>query len=62
MQRCCCCCCCAWQLGVQVVIEDYVKGGARMAALVVSSFLHLFVGVLGALAVLRVAFGAHGGS
>jgi succinate dehydrogenase / fumarate reductase, membrane anchor subunit len=44
-------------LGVQVVIEDYVEGGARMVALMLSKFLHIAVGALGVLAVLRIALG-----
>jgi succinate dehydrogenase / fumarate reductase membrane anchor subunit len=46
------------QLGVQVVIEDYVQGGLRMATLVVSAFAHVLLGVLGVLAVVRLALGA----
>lgn len=45
------------QLGVQVVIEDYVRGRARMAALIASAFAHVLLGVLGVLAVVRVALG-----
>jgi succinate dehydrogenase / fumarate reductase membrane anchor subunit len=45
------------QLGVQVVIEDYVRGWPRMAALVVSAFVHVLLGVLGVLAVVRLALG-----
>lgn len=50
--------CLCWhsQLGVQVVVEDYVKGAARMATLIVSAFLHVLLAVLGVLSVLRVAF------
>jgi succinate dehydrogenase / fumarate reductase membrane anchor subunit len=45
------------QLGVQVVIEDYVRGGLRMATLIASAFLHVLLGVLGVLAVARLALG-----
>jgi succinate dehydrogenase / fumarate reductase membrane anchor subunit len=50
--------CLCWhsQLGVQVVVEDYVRGAARMATLIVSAFLHVLLAALGVLAVLRVAF------
>ncbi|HMA12835.1 MAG TPA: succinate dehydrogenase, hydrophobic membrane anchor protein [Steroidobacteraceae bacterium] len=46
------------QLGVQVVIEDYVRGAPRMAALLVSAFLHVLLAAVGVLAVMRVAFAA----
>lgn len=46
------------QLGVQVVIEDYVRGAARMVALVVCAFLHILLAAVGVLAVMRVAFTA----
>lgn len=46
------------QLGLQVVIEDYVRGWLRMATLVASAFLHVLLGVLGLLAVARLALGA----
>lgn len=45
------------QLGVQVVIEDYVRGGLRMASLIASAFLHVLLGVLGLLAIVRLAVG-----
>lgn len=45
------------QLGVQVVIEDYVHGALGYAALIASAFLHVLLGVLGVLAVLRLALG-----
>jgi succinate dehydrogenase / fumarate reductase membrane anchor subunit len=51
----------AWhsQLGVRVVVEDYVHGtGARTLALVLSLFAHVLLAATGVFAVLRVAFGA----
>jgi succinate dehydrogenase / fumarate reductase membrane anchor subunit len=47
------------QLGVQVVVEDYVHGHAlKIATLLLVSFLHVLAGALGVFAVLRIAFGA----
>ncbi|MDQ2068300.1 succinate dehydrogenase, hydrophobic membrane anchor protein [Natronospira bacteriovora] len=47
------------ELGVQVVIEDYVSSkGSRLAALTLSRFAHFFLAAAGIIAVLRVAFGA----
>ena len=46
------------QLGVRVVIEDYVHGGAKTLTLVLITFIHALVGVAGVFAVLKVAFGA----
>jgi succinate dehydrogenase / fumarate reductase, membrane anchor subunit len=51
----------AWhsQLGVRVVVEDYVHGaGARTLTLVMSGFAHVLLAAAGVFAVLRVAFGA----
>ena len=45
-------------LGVQVVVEDYVQGVAKVITLVASLFAHAFVGVAGVYAVLRIGFGA----
>ena len=46
------------QLGVRVVVEDYVHGaGARTLTLVVIGFVHVLLGAAGVFAVLKVAFG-----
>ncbi|MGH8134401.1 MAG: succinate dehydrogenase, hydrophobic membrane anchor protein [Steroidobacteraceae bacterium] len=50
----------AWhsQLGVRVVVEDYVHGaGARTVTLVVVTFAHVLIAAAGAFAVLKVALG-----
>lgn len=44
-------------LGTQVVIEDYVKGGTKVATLVLVRFVHIVVLVSAAFAVLKIAFG-----
>jgi len=45
------------QLGLQVVIEDYVHGATKTVSIVLSNFIHVVVGTLGVVSVLRVAFG-----
>jgi len=46
------------QLGVQVVIEDYVHDeGLKALALTLSSFVHVLLGAAGTLAILRVMLG-----
>jgi succinate dehydrogenase / fumarate reductase, membrane anchor subunit len=43
-------------LGVQVVVEDYVNGAAKVVTLLASNFLHVVLGALAIFAVLRIAF------
>jgi succinate dehydrogenase / fumarate reductase membrane anchor subunit len=53
----------AWhsQLGVRVVVEDYVHAaGARTLTLVLIGFAHVLLAAAGVFAVLKVAFGAAG--
>jgi succinate dehydrogenase / fumarate reductase membrane anchor subunit len=46
------------QLGVRVVVEDYVSGnGARTLTLALVTFLHVVLAAAGVLAILRVALG-----
>jgi succinate dehydrogenase / fumarate reductase, membrane anchor subunit len=46
-------------LGVQVVIEDYVHGhGLKIASLVLSRFVHVFVAALSIYSALRIGLGA----
>ena len=45
------------QLGVRVVVEDYVHGGSKTLVLVLLTFIHAMVAVAGVFAVLKVAFG-----
>jgi succinate dehydrogenase / fumarate reductase membrane anchor subunit len=48
------------QLGVRVVVEDYVHGGTKTLTLTLVTFLHAVVAVAGMLAILKVAFGGAG--
>jgi len=46
------------QLGVRVVVEDYVHGaGTRTLTLVIVTFAHALIAVAGVFAVLKVALG-----
>lgn len=49
---------CHSQLGVQVVLEDYVTHhGLKIATLLLINFIHVALAALGIFAVLRIAFG-----
>jgi succinate dehydrogenase / fumarate reductase membrane anchor subunit len=46
------------QLGVQVVVEDYIPdAGVKTLTLVVLTFVHALLAVAGVFAILKVAFG-----
>ena len=46
------------QLGVQIVVEDYVHApGLKLATLLASTFAHWALAAAGAFAVLKIAFG-----
>jgi succinate dehydrogenase / fumarate reductase membrane anchor subunit len=45
------------QLGVRVVVEDYVHGGSKTLTLVLITFIHAVAAAAGIFAVLKVAFG-----
>jgi succinate dehydrogenase / fumarate reductase membrane anchor subunit len=47
------------QLGVQVIVEDYVSHhGAKLAVLILVNFIHLLLAAAAAFAILRVGLGA----
>lgn len=45
------------QLGLRVVVEDYVHSGAKTVVLVLLTFAHALIAVAGVFAILKVAFG-----
>lgn len=46
------------QLGVQVVVEDYVGGKTKVVTMLLINFVHVALAALGIFAVLKIAFGA----
>ena len=47
------------QLGVQVVVEDYVVGkGAKIVTMLLLNFVHVALAALGIFSILKIAFGA----
>jgi succinate dehydrogenase / fumarate reductase, membrane anchor subunit len=47
------------QLGVQVVVEDYIVHPAtKIVTMLLLNFLHVALAALGIFAILRIAFGA----
>lgn len=47
------------QLGLQIIIEDYVSSNSkRMISIILVNFLCLLLGVIGVVAVLKIALGA----
>jgi succinate dehydrogenase / fumarate reductase, membrane anchor subunit len=45
------------QLGLRVIVEDYIHGGAKTLTLVALSFAHTLIAAAGVFAILKVAFG-----
>jgi len=46
------------QLGLRVVVEDYVHSGTKTLVLVIITFAHTLIAAAGVFAILKVAFGA----
>ena len=42
------------ELGVRVVLEDYVEGGLRVACLIISKLAHIVLALAGLLAIARI--------
>lgn len=56
--------CMCWhsRLGVQVVIEDYIRGGLRSLMLIISAFVHVALLAVALLSIVRIALGAAAGT